>query len=279
MRSQRAGYILAMPSLLIFLLTTAIPAAYVVRLSLFDTDYLTQRFVGLSNYVQTFRDPSWWRSVWVTAKFAIIVVPAEVLLPLFVALLVVNERQWMQTYVRTVFWLPAAASQVVLSSVWRWILDNDGPVAWALAQVGMKVNWWADANLAVLAMSAMLISVGMGGNLVIFLAAILGIDRELYAAAQIDGASWGQIRRLIIAPMVSHTVWLIALIAVVAAAQIWYLPYVMTSGGPAHGTETIMFNIYLTGFWLAKYGKANARSLLLMALMFALAMAQRRMAR
>lgn len=279
MRSQRAGYILAAPSLLLFLLTTVIPAAYVVRLSLFQTDYLSQQFVGFRNYVETLTDPGWWRSVWVTAKFAIIVVPVEILVSLLVALLVVNERKRMQTYVRTVFWLPAAASPVVLSSVWRWLLDNDGPVAWVLARVGVRVNWWADANLATLAMSVMLISVGMGGNLVIYLAAILGVDKEMYDAAQMDGASWGQIRRLIITPLVAPTVWLMGLLATIGAAQIWYLPYIMTSGGPAHGTETMMFNIYLTGFWLSKYGMANARSVMLLLIILALALAQRRIAR
>lgn len=281
MKHRGAGYALLIPAVVVYLLATVIPAFWVVRLSFYESNYMTERFIGLRNYVQTFADPTWWRSVLASLKFVMFIVPAQILIPLVFALIAVNEPKGMQSYLRMVWYLPGAVSAIILSNVWRWIFDHNYGIAnYLLGFLGLgPVKWWSGQWSAIAAMSVIAITVSIGGGLIMYLAVMLSIDSDLYAAAQIDGASWWQIRWRIVMPMIMPTIALIALISLIGTMQLWYLPYLLTSGGPARSTETIMFNVFREGFLLSKYGLANARALMLVLLTAALALVSRRVSR
>lgn len=281
MKRGRAGLLLLVPAGGLFLLSAGIPTLWLLRLSLFDSSFLDETWVGLGNFLELARDPVWWRSAWNTLLFVLMIVPAETFLSFSIALLLANEPKRMQSTIRFLLYLPSFVSGVILANVWRWIWDyNYGIANWVLGLVGLgPVNWWLTQFTAIFAISVIMVLLTVGSHVVVFLAVVQSIPRELYEAATVDGARWGHIRWRIVAPALWPTAVLVSIIGTAGVSQLFYLPLLLTSGGPMHGTTTMMLDIWLNTASLGKYGLASAKSLVLCLLTLGLAVAQRRVQR
>lgn len=237
-------------------------------LSFTDWDLLgPPRFVGLRNLQDLVVDKIFWRALQNTIAFTVVSVPLGVALALGLALALNRKVRGIGLY-RTLFLLPLVASNVATSLLWGLMLDPvAGPVNYLLGQAGLsQPGWLGDAIWAMPAIIIMSVWKGFGFNVVIFLAGLQGIPRELYEAAEIDGAGRSSKFRHVTLPMLSPTMLFVLIIALIASFQVFDATYVLTKGGPQNATITLVYYVYRAGFQQLQMGYASALSYVLFAL-------------
>lgn len=261
-RQERRGFFLFIsPWLIGFVLFMLVPMCASVYISLTEWNILRAPvFVGLENFKTIFRDPLFYKSVKVTLTYAVFSVPLGVFTSIFVALLLNNKLPGMHVF-RTIFYLPAVVSGVVVAIVWLWMYQPEyGIINTLLAKIGIEgPKWiysesWAMPSLVIMSLW------NVGGNIVLYLAALQGVPTEYYEAAQIDGAGWWARFRCITLPGISPTLLFTSLTGIIGAMQTFTQAYVMSSGGPNNATLFYAYYIYNNAFVYRKMGIACAQA-------------------
>jgi multiple sugar transport system permease protein len=259
-REEIAGWLLAGPWILGFLLFTAGPMLASIWLSFTSWDLLgAPKLVGLANYIRLFTDdPSAWRALRVTTVYAFTSVPLAVGLGLLVAMLL-NENIRLQGLFRTVYYLPSVVSGVAVALLWRWLFSPDfGLINAFLAVFGIRgPAWLSDANWALPALIIMSIW-GVGSGMVIYLAGLQGVSTALYEAAELDGANGAQRFWNITVPMISPVIFFQAVMGIIGALQTFTQAFIMTDGGPKEATLFYLLYLYRNGWVYLKMGYASA---------------------
>jgi multiple sugar transport system permease protein len=216
-------------------------------------------WIGLGNYADMFADPRFLNSIVVTFKFAIISVLGVTLLALALALILSQALKGINFF-RTAYFMPSVMPMVAVSLTWFYILRPDtGPLAGLLSAIGIEgPRWLGEARWALPALMGINIWIGFGGQMVIFLAGIKGIPRELYEVAEIDGAGYWAKLRSVTLPLLTPTIFLNLVLGTIGAMQIFDIPYVMTEGGPGDATRTYMVHLYNKGWVQLQMGSASA---------------------
>ncbi|AGS73165.1 carbohydrate ABC transporter permease [Streptomyces collinus] len=234
---------------------------------------LPGRFVGLANYRELLHDDMFWTGLRNSTLYIAGVVPALVILPLLLALLVHRNIPGI-TFFRSAFYTPVVASIVVVGLIWVWLLDERGLVNSLLQAVGVgRVGFLSDQWLLLLSAMAVTVWKGLGYYMVIYLAALANVPRELHEAAAVDGA--GPVRRFltVTVPAVRSTMVLVAALSSVAAFKVFSEVYLMAgpSGGPAGEDTTLVMLVQRTGTGLTgRVGYASALSVVVFAVTVAL---------
>ncbi|MFF5027291.1 carbohydrate ABC transporter permease [Streptomyces collinus] len=234
---------------------------------------LPGRFVGLANYRELLHDDMFWTGLRNSTLYIAGVVPALVVLPLLLALLVHRNIPGI-TFFRSAFYTPVVASIVVVGLIWVWLLDERGLVNSLLQAVGVgRVGFLSDQWLLLLSAMAVTVWKGLGYYMVIYLAALANVPRELHEAAAVDGA--GPVRRFltVTVPAVRSTMVLVAALSSVAAFKVFSEVYLMAgpSGGPAGEDTTLVMLVQRTGTGLTgRVGYASALSVVVFAVTVAL---------
>lgn len=265
-RQARAGALLAAPALLLIAVFFALPVGAAFLLSLTDYDIYAVadpgalRVVGAANYRALLDDPLFWRALANTAAFIAMATPLGIAVALGAALLVTAAALRLAALFRTLLFLPVVTSLVAVAVVWRYLYHpRFGLLNQALAAVGLAPqDWLGDPRLALPALVLLAVWKGFGFNMVILMAALQSIPATLYEAASIDGAGrWAQFRRVTL-PMLRPTLLFVALMTLIGNAQLFAEPYVMTRGGPAHSTLSVVLYMYEQGFRWWNLGQAAA---------------------
>ncbi|MGQ4415274.1 carbohydrate ABC transporter permease [Streptomyces sp. SAS_269] len=231
------------------------------------------RFVGLANFRELLHDDMFWTGLRNSFLYVVGVVPALVVLPLLLALLVQRNIPGI-TFFRSAFYTPVVASIVVVGLIWVWLLDERGLVNSLLETVGIgRVGFLSDQWLLLLSAMAVTVWKGLGYYMVIYLAALANVPRELHEAAAVDGA--GPVRRFleVTVPAVRSTMVLVAALSSVAAFKVFSEVYLMAgpSGGPAGEDTTLVMLVQRTGTGLTgRVGYASALSVVVFAVTVAL---------
>ena len=261
------SYLFIAPTLLFFLLFTLIPVVQAFALSVQNASIVGGTFTAFDNFVQLARDPVFLKSVGNTVLYTVIVVAAQITLALLIAGLLQPLPSHGQAFYRALFYLPLVNSAILVAMVWRWIF-NPNPYGLAnavLALFGLNPRPWigsSDEALAAVILSTVLII--PGGGVVLYSAAIGGIPRELYEAADVEGAGWYARWRHITIPLLQPTTLYLIVIYTIAAFQVFERVYIMTNGGgPNNATITIVQLIYSTAFQFGRYGLASAQAVVL----------------
>jgi len=255
-----AAWLLITPWLLGFLLFIAGPMLASIWLSFTSWDLLTPpKWVGLANYIRLgTADPSVGRSLRVTTVYSFVSVPLNVAFGLFVAMLL-NERIRLQSFMRTLYYLPSVVSGVAVALLWRWIFAADfGLLNSFLALAGIRgPAWLSDTRTALPALIIMSLW-GVGGGMVIYLAGLQSVPTALYEAAEIDGA--GAVRRFwnITVPMISPVIFFQTIMGIIGALQTFTQAFIMTDGGPKDATLFFLLYLYRNAFQQYKMGYASA---------------------
>jgi ABC-type sugar transport systems, permease components len=242
------------------------------------------RPVGLGNYIDLFTDARFLRAFGNTWLFALLVVPLQTALAFFLALWVDRpEPAW--RWLRVVFFLPVVVSMPVLAVLWTLLYqpaqgDTMGLVNAALDLVGAPPQaWLRDPALALPAIAFMSIWQGVGLQMMVFLAGLQNVPRELLDAARIDGAGpWQRVWHVIV-PSMRNTFVFVVTVTTILAFRIFVQPYLMTRGGPGNSTLSLVQSIYETTFVSQDLGRACAAALVFLALVGVLAGLQRRFSR
>ena len=249
--------LLLLPACLFALVFVAWPLVEVVRLSLIRTNFVSTRWVGLANFAALLRDGPFLRSLGNSVFYALLLIPLQTGVALIAALTVHDLPKRWHDAVRIVFYLPMLAAGIIIAQVWRWIFHIRGPINWLL---GAEIAWFAQGATGIPAVTMIVAAVGIGGNMIVILAALLSIDRSLFDAARIDGASGFQTRWFIMVPIIWPTLLVLALLAAISAPQVFETIYALA---PYEHTATVTFHIYREGFHMGRYGTAAAQAIVL----------------
>ena len=280
LKRDRVAYLFLVPTIISFLVFTVVPVYMVGHLSLQKTNYIFSEYVGLKNYVDAFKDPRFIQAVLNNLVYAAFLVPLAVIIPLTIALTVYNMPFAVQDFVRFIYYVPGLASGIIIYGVWKWILDyRKGLVNHLLSFVGLGPVMWLANRMAAIFVISLMVAIGwIGGQLILYMAVMRSVPKEMCDTARVDGANWFQVKTRIILPLIMPWVLFSMLLTIIASFQIWEHIYLLTSGGPAGGTTTVLYNIYETGFGGSRYGVASARSLMLMALLLVIALIKKQIA-
>jgi multiple sugar transport system permease protein len=245
-------------------------------------DLLTPpRWIGLENYYKMFFDmPLFWTILRNTFYYTLLYVPASVVLPLLVAI-VMNQQLRGITFYRSVYFLPVVTSTVAVALVWQWLYNPQfGPINYLLGLVGIRgPEWITTPQWAMPALVLMSVWQGLGYNMVIYLAGLQGIPEEFYEAAAIDGANMWHRFRYITVPLISPTTFFVLIISLIGSLQVFEQTYILTQGGPAYATLTISYYIYQQAFQWFHMGFGAALSYVLFVIILIFTLVQFRLQR
>jgi multiple sugar transport system permease protein len=279
-------YLFLAPGFALFALVLLYPIVRAAQISLYDWKILpgaVSDFVGLHNYARALHDPTFWHALGNSAVYMAATVPAQIALGLFVAVLL-DAKMPGRALFRVLFYLPVVTSWVVVSLLFRYLFSSDtGLVNWVLGHglhvTNGDVNWLQQRWTAMVAISLLGIWKGIGWSMVIFLAALQGVPRELHEAAAIDGAgAWSRFRNVSL-PSIRATVLFVTVMLVIGGFNVFISVYLMTGGGPAGETEVLLTYMYRQAFDFLDFGYGSALAMMLTLIVLALSLAQLRLFR
>lgn len=305
LRDRLGPYLYIVPALIIVLSFRTIPiiSSFLASFTEYDIGGF-HGFVGFANYARMLSDGRFWQSVLNTVFFVLGVVPASLILPLLLAILL-RGRLAGKTVYRTIYFLPVVTSAVAISVVWSWLFNPEaGPINRMLILFGIEPLLWlreptgvvemllgplgvhppgvlAGPSLALVALMIVSIWKSIGYNTVLFLAGLENIPNTYYEASRLDGAGWWGTFRHITWPLLSPTTYYVLIMSTIVSFQTFALVYVMTpppGGGPLGTTNVIVFYLFRKAFDRFDIGYASAISVFLFAVLLCLTLLQRRLA-
>ncbi|WP_238151665.1 carbohydrate ABC transporter permease [Kribbella sindirgiensis] len=246
----KAAYLFIAPAVIGFLVFVGYPLIRSFYLALTKYNGLTDPvFVGLGNFRRLFTtDPAFWPALRATGYLVLLYVPLSLVLGLALAMFC-NQRFAGVRIVRTLAYLPVVLPAVATITLWKFILDPQvGLLNTILDRLGLPTSLWLQGPSTSMPSVVMVMLWGVGGTMIIFLAALQAVPTELYEAARVDGAgAWSVFFRITL-PMISPIVLLQVILQTTAALQTFNQPKILTNGGPGFSTKVLMLSIYENGF-------------------------------
>ena len=273
-----AGWTLAGPAIVLMWLMLLGPAVAVILLSLTDWTFgaPTIAWAGLANYQELWRDRVFWQSLRNTLAYVAFTVPLSVFLGLGVALLIEAGTHGRELY-RALFFLPVMSTLLAMALVFQFAFHPSvGLVNKALALLGLPTtDWLKNPDTALYALGVIGIWQAVGLNMVLFLAGLKAIPRELYEAAAIDGAdsAWERFRR-VTWPMLGPALVFVVTITAIRSFQVFDTVAVLTDGGPNKATSVLLYQMYQEGFSFLRSAYAAALTCVFLAFVLLLTWAQ-----
>jgi multiple sugar transport system permease protein len=278
---RRAGVAFAAPVIILELAFLAVPIVQAAYFSFTRWDGIRSTWIGLENYQRLFGDPTFWRVI-VNNLMLLASVPFAILIPLFVAYLL-NEHVVGWRFFRSAYFLPTAISWVVIGMVALRVFAAEGILNHALDAVGLgfiTTDMLSGELTAMIAVSITFVWSVFGTNTIIFITGMATLDRDIYEAARVDGASALTTFVKITIPMLARFIQFALILTLITAfTALFSLIFVMTGGGPGYGTTTLEFYVYQQGFQVAVFGYAAAIGIVLFAIVFVIALLQLRIFR
>lgn len=269
-RETKAGYLFMLPSLIFFIGFVIVPMAMCLITSLFDSTMgkdTADVFIGFQNYIELSQDPIFIKAFRNTLVIVAVSVPIVCAFSLWVATVIYDLKAWATSAFRIIFYLPVVTGSVAVTVVWKWMFNNYyGIFNFLGKQVGLiqeNINWLGDERFALWCIILILLTTSVGQPIVLYVSALGNVDQSLVEASQVDGATRNQIFWRIKWPQIMPTTLYILIITTINSFQCFALIQLLTSGGPNHSTDTIMYYIYYTSFKLYRYGYANAMGVVL----------------
>ncbi len=287
MRPSRAGWLFAAPALLAIAVFFVVPVAAALLMSATDFDIYglaslhNVRFVGLENYLHLLQRPLFWRALLNTLFFVVVGVPLSVAVSLGTALLLHSPLTRFKGFFRTALFAPVVTTLAAVAVVWLFLLHaHYGLLNYALSWLGLHpVDWLGDPHWAMPAIVLLSVWKNFGYNMIILLAGLQAIPGHLYEAAALDGAGRAAVFRHVTVPSLAPMLLMVSLLTMAGHFQLFAEPYVMTQGGPAERTVTVLYLMYQDGFKWWSLGAASAVAFVLFLLMLGLSLLQARLAR
>ena len=264
-RHQLVAFGFLLPALLLFLLFSWYPIVNGMILSFQRVDLVRPaEWVGFANFRLLLDDPLFYRAWRNTGQFALYGLLLGYLVP-FVLAVAINEARHLQSYFRLAFYLPVVLPPIVTVFLWQWIYDPGAGLAnTALSWVGIGPQPWLQSpDTAMLSLVILATWGGAGATMLIYLAALQGIPSSLYDAAEVDGASLWRRFLDITLPQMRFIMLITLILQVIGTMQVFTEPFVLTDGGPANATLTVMLLLYRYAFQYGNYGAASALGLML----------------
>ncbi|MFZ6762658.1 carbohydrate ABC transporter permease [Pseudoroseomonas sp. WGS1072] len=274
------AWMLSLPAVLAYWVLLLLPTLAAVALAFTDYELGMDGFawIGLGNFAELMTDRGFLQAFRNTLFYVAVVTPGSILGALGLALLIEGGTRG-RTFFRAVFFLPVVSLTVAMASAWQYLLHPTiGPLNAVLRQVGVEGPAWLSSSGTVMwALAGIGIWENLGFNLVLFLAGLTAIPRDLYAAAEVDGAcsAWSRFR-LVTWPMLGPTTLFVLTITMIRAVRVFDTVKVLTQGGPDRASEVLLHTMYQEGFTYFRLGYSAAITLVFLAIVLALMWLQTR---
>ncbi len=290
------AYSFLAPNFLGFAIFTLVPVVFSILLSFIEWNggaLSNMKWVGLDNYatifkiekvIEKFADGDYFYffnrvdlgiALKNTVFYTLITVPLTLVCSIALAI-ALNKAVKGAVAFRTIFFFPYVASMVAICVCWNFMLMKDGPINQLIMALGIDFNksWTADSNMAMWAIILVSVWRNMGYYMIIYLAALQGVPRELYEAATVDGANkWQQFRNVTL-PQLKPTTFFASIMMIISCFKIYDVVAIMTEGGPGRSTKMLVTYIYDIAFARIKYGEASAISMVLLVIVLLITIIQ-----
>ena len=281
-RENISGYLFLLPSLIFFIGFVVIPMIMCVTASFTDATMNSNQpdhFIGFANYVELWHDPIFLKALWNTVIIVLVSVPITCLFSLWVGSAIYQLKEGPLSAFRVIFYLPVVTGSVAVTVVWKWMYNNYiGIFNYVLKSGGLidsNINWLGDPKYALGCIILILLTTSVGQPIVLYVSALGNVDNSLVEAAQVDGATDMQVFWRIKWPQMMPTTLYIVVITTINSFQCFALIQLLTSGGPNHATDTVMYYIYSTAFMSPfRFGYGNAMGVILAIFIAALSAVQ-----
>lgn len=261
-----AGWVFIAAAMLIFIMFTLYPVISAVITSLQKYRPFGSEWIGLKNYTDALQNDLFWKSIKNTVVYTIAVVPVSILISFTISIMILPFSKKTQSVFKALYYLPGIASGVAIAVAWLWLYDSSpsGIFNQLLGVFGIpSQNWLSSSKTAMLSLIMMALLSGHGSNIIIYMAALLGIDNTYFEAAEIDGATFMQKIRYIVFPLCKPTTLFLLVTGIIGSFQVFMNAYMMTGGGPDNNTTMIGLLIFNNAFTYGKYGLACAQAIIL----------------
>jgi raffinose/stachyose/melibiose transport system permease protein len=257
----------ALPALLLFAFVVLVPSVRGVYYAFTDWDGLDPdfSFIGLENFAEMTRDPAAKQAIWHTLLIAVAITIIQNGIGLLLAL-GVNSAIKSRNVLRVFLFAPVVITPIVTAYLWRNLLGPDGAVNSLLSAVGLaswQQDWLGDPQLALWSVVGVTVWQYAGFSMVIFLAGLQSVPREIYEAADMDGA--GAVRSFwsVIRPLLAPAITVNLVLSIIGGIKLFDQVYALTGGGPGHATDTISTLLYKDAFTLGEFGYSIALAVVL----------------
>jgi multiple sugar transport system permease protein len=271
MKNRLAPYAFVAPAVALLLAFGVLPILVAVLVSLTDMnlgglgDWSRISFIGTENYRRLLSDNEFWQSLTNTGIFAILGVPAVIVVSLVIALLLNRANNRYFRALRSFYFLPAITAIVAIALVWGYLYNTQfGLFNYLLSSVGLpQMQWLSDPIWVKLSVALVAVWRGTGLNIIIFLAALQSVPKEYLEAADLDGASELRKTVSVVIPLMRFAIFFVTITTIIAWLQFFDEPFVLTKGGPLGESTSISLFLYQKGFSASQFGYASAGSVIL----------------
>lgn len=272
------GYLFISPQILIFLVFLVYPIMEGIRLSMYQINYQSEKFVGLDNYITLFSDPVFFKALFNTIVFVVFIVILTVGFSLFVASSVFDKNAKYVSFIRGSYYIPVMVSMVVMSMVWSFLLNPaNGLISYLSQQMGQgSVNLLGNTKTVLPVIIFVTFATNVGQAIILYIAAMIGVPKDLFEAAEVDGANRWQVIMRIIIPSVKPSTIYITIINIIAVLKIFVVIQLLTGGGPNNSSVTLMYYLYNSAFKFNQLGVASAVGVIMFLITLILSMPQLR---
>ena len=285
-RETFSAYMFLLPSLVFFVGFVIIPMVLCIYTSFFDATMgknTQDVFIGLANYKELWQDPIFLKALKNTFIIVVVSVPVVCVFSLWVSAAIYNLKGPALSALRVIFYLPVVTGSVAVTVVWKWMYNNYyGILNYLGKEMGLieqNINWLGDTRYALACIIVILLTTSVGQPIVLYVSALGNVDQSLIEAAEVDGATKLQLFWKIKWPQIMPTTLYILVITTINSFQCFALIQLLTSGGPNHATDTVMYYIYYMAFKMFRYGYGNAMGVVLAIFIAVLSAIQFRVAR
>lgn len=277
-KEHMTGYLFIAPQLLLFLVFLVYPIFEGIRLSLYKVSYGSESFIGFDNYVRLFNDPVFVKATINTVIFVVFIVALTVAFGLFVASSIFDKNAKYVSFIRGAYYIPVMVSMVVMSMIWGFLLNPaNGLIPFLFREMGFSsVNFLGDKNLVLPVIIFVTFATNVGQAIILYIAAMIGVPKDLFEAAEIDGASRLQVIWHILIPSVKPMTIYITIINIIAVLKIFVVIQLLTGGGPNNASNTLMWYLYNNAFKFNQLGIASAVGVIMFIITLALSIPQLR---
>jgi len=234
----------------------AFPVFFSIFLTFNKWDVISpMQFVGFGNFTRLFNDQLFFKSIYNTLFFLLINIPLQIIIALFFAELL-NQKLKLKGFFRAAFFLPVIVSGVVVTIVWQQLYGFDsGLLNRIFVSIGLnRVGWLVNPKIAMASIAIMATWKNVGLYIILFLVGLQTVPKQLYEAADLEGANHWQKFSKITLPLINPTIFIVVILSTIGGFSLFIEPYIMTGGGPLNSTLSALLYIYKQGFFYGNMG-------------------------
>ncbi len=262
-----SAYLFILPVFIFFSSFVLYPMLKGIHLSLYRFRGRNTSFVGFKHYIDLLSNEIFVKSAINTVFITFVALPVVVLFSIFVAYVIYEKNAAVRSFFRGVFYIPAISSVVSVTVVWNWIYHPKfGILNYIFQKMSLtsdNIDWLGNPKTAIFAIIAILITTSVGQPIILYVAALGNVSKELMEAARIDGANEWQTFRKVTWPLITPTTLYIVVVTTINSFQIFALIQLLTHGGPNYATTTVMYLVYQTAIKEGRFGVSSAMGVLL----------------